>query len=167
MYSGTSSVPKIYSGSKSRLERTVGGEPCDCKWEQETDLKEKLTLEWYASLMECCLPWWVAFLCPPWLWGFLFWSKGRGCEVMEECASGFAGHLRGLFHWLRERIGSDDWLAYVIGIPKGRVFFRMWKVFIEQCLWFSNWRFSVDFAPRGSCRRVFGLSKVPEFVWEK
>jgi hypothetical protein len=31
MYSGTSSVPKISSGSKSRLEKTVRGKPCDCK----------------------------------------------------------------------------------------------------------------------------------------
>jgi hypothetical protein len=54
--------------------------------------------------------------------GFSLLEQGRRCEVMEECASGFAGHPRGLFYWLRERIGSDDWLACVIGIPSGRVF---------------------------------------------
>jgi hypothetical protein len=25
-------------------------------------------------------------------------GAGRRCEVMDECASGFAGHLRGLFY---------------------------------------------------------------------
>jgi hypothetical protein len=80
-------------------------------------------------LVECCPPWWVAFPCPPWLWGFLLWAGGRGCEVMEEYASGFAGHPGGLFYWLWERIGSDDWLAYVIGIPSGRVFFPNAKGF--------------------------------------
>jgi hypothetical protein len=37
MYSGISSVPRISSGSRSRLEKTGRGEPYDCKWEQETD----------------------------------------------------------------------------------------------------------------------------------
>jgi hypothetical protein len=54
--------------------------------------------------------------------GFSLLERGRRCEVMEECASGFAGYPRGLFYWLREHIGSDDWLAYIIGIPRGRVF---------------------------------------------
>jgi hypothetical protein len=31
MYSSTSSVPKISLGSKSRLEKTIKGKPCDCK----------------------------------------------------------------------------------------------------------------------------------------
>jgi hypothetical protein len=30
---------------------------------------------------------------------------------------------------VREGIGSDDWLAYVIGIPKGRVLFPNAKGF--------------------------------------
>jgi hypothetical protein len=41
---------------------------------------------------------------------------------------------------------------------------QMRRVFIEQCLWFPNGGFSADFAPRGSCFRVFGSSKVPECV---
>jgi hypothetical protein len=62
-----------------------------------------------------CLPWSMAL-------GFSLLEQGRRCEVIDECVSGFAGHPRGLFYLLRERIGSDDWLAYVIGIPSGRVF---------------------------------------------
>jgi hypothetical protein len=54
--------------------------------------------------------------------GFSLLERGGRCEVMEECASGVAGHPRGLFYSPRERIGSDDWLAYVIGISSGRVF---------------------------------------------
>jgi hypothetical protein len=30
--------------------------------------------------------------------GFSLPEQGRRCEVMDECASGFAGHLRGLFY---------------------------------------------------------------------
>jgi hypothetical protein len=30
--------------------------------------------------------------------GFSILKRGRRCEVMEECASGFAGHPRGLFY---------------------------------------------------------------------
>jgi hypothetical protein len=56
--------------------------------------------------------------------GFSLLEHGRRCEVMDECASGFAGHPRGLFYCLRERIGSDDWLACFIGIPSGRVFLQ-------------------------------------------
>jgi hypothetical protein len=61
-------------------------------------IERKLTLEWYASLVECCPLGWVPFPCPPWLWGFLLWGEGRRCDVMEEYASGFAGHPRGLFY---------------------------------------------------------------------
>jgi hypothetical protein len=30
--------------------------------------------------------------------GFSLLEQGRKCEVMDECASGFAGHPRGLFY---------------------------------------------------------------------
>jgi hypothetical protein len=49
--------------------------------------------------------------------------------MMDECASGFAGHLGWLFYWLREYIGSDDWLACVTRIPNGRVSFPNAKGF--------------------------------------
>jgi hypothetical protein len=49
-------------------------------------------------LVKYCSPLWVAFPCPPWPRGFLLWSKGGRCEVMEKYASGFAGHPRGLFY---------------------------------------------------------------------
>jgi hypothetical protein len=52
---------------------------------------------------------------------FFLWSKRRRCEVMEEYASGFAEYPVGYFIDCEERIGSDDWLACVNGIPSGRV----------------------------------------------
>jgi hypothetical protein len=42
--------------------------------ESKEQVKGKLTLESCISL-EHCLPW-AACLCP-WLWGFLFWSRGE------------------------------------------------------------------------------------------
>jgi hypothetical protein len=55
MYSGTSSVPKISSGSRSRLkkQRWVNHEIAN---EIKKQIDRKLTLEWYASLVECCPP---------------------------------------------------------------------------------------------------------------
>jgi hypothetical protein len=54
MYSGTSSVPKISSGSRSRLkeQKEVSREIAN---KSKKQIERKLTLEWYTSLMECCL----------------------------------------------------------------------------------------------------------------
>jgi hypothetical protein len=55
MYSGTSLVPKISSGSRSRLkeQKEVSREIAN---KNKRRIERELTLEWYASLMECCLP---------------------------------------------------------------------------------------------------------------
>jgi hypothetical protein len=50
------------------------------------------------------------------------WSDGRVCEWICRAP-------RRLFYWLKERTRSDDWLAYVIGIPNGRFFFPNAKGF--------------------------------------
>jgi hypothetical protein len=50
-----SSVPKISSGSRSRLEKTRRGKH-EIANESKKQIKGKLTLEWYASLVECCPP---------------------------------------------------------------------------------------------------------------
>jgi hypothetical protein len=55
MYSGTSSVPKISSGSRSRLEKTRRGKH-EIANESKKWIKRKLTLEWYTSSVECCPP---------------------------------------------------------------------------------------------------------------
>jgi hypothetical protein len=56
MYSGTSSVPKISSGSKSRLEKVERGKPRDCNRKHKKGLTENL-------LSNGTLLWWsVAFL---------------------------------------------------------------------------------------------------------
>jgi hypothetical protein len=53
MFSGTSSVPKISSGSRSRLkeQRKVNRGIAN---KSKKQIERKLTLEWYASLVECC-----------------------------------------------------------------------------------------------------------------
>jgi hypothetical protein len=56
MYSGTSSVPKISSGSKSRLRETKKGVKHEIANGSKKRIERKLTLEWYASLMECYPP---------------------------------------------------------------------------------------------------------------
>jgi hypothetical protein len=81
---------------------------------------------------------------------------------MDECASGFAGHLSRLFYWLRECIGSDDWLACVIGIPSGRVFLPKAKGFhLNSAHGLPSRGFSTGIAPKGICFRVFGSSEFP------
>jgi hypothetical protein len=69
MYSGTSSVPKISSGSKSRLE-SKKDESRDCNQDQENRMRRKITLEWFASLVGSCSPRVAVSPCPPWAWGF-------------------------------------------------------------------------------------------------
>jgi hypothetical protein len=79
---------------------------------------------------------------------------------MDECASGFAGHLSRLFYRLRECIGSDGRLACVIGIPSGKVFLPEAKGFhLNSAYGLPSRGFSADIAPRGTCFRVFGSSK--------
>jgi hypothetical protein len=53
MYSGVSSVPRISSGSRSRLEKTRRGKHKIAN-ESKKQVKRKLTLEWCASLVGCC-----------------------------------------------------------------------------------------------------------------
>jgi hypothetical protein len=94
-------------------------------------IDKKLTLEWYASLVERYLPCWVAFPCLPWPWGFFLWSRGRRFEVMEVYASGFAGHQGGYFISCESALGvMTGWRALleyqVIGFSS-----RMRRVFIE------------------------------------
>jgi hypothetical protein len=55
MYSGVSSVPKISSGSRSRLEETRRGKHKIAN-EGKKQIKRKLTLEWCASLVDYCPP---------------------------------------------------------------------------------------------------------------
>jgi hypothetical protein len=74
MYSGVSSVPMISSRSRSRLKENKEEVKHEITQESKKQVKGKLTLEWCVSLERC--PPWVACLCP-WLWGFLFWSRGE------------------------------------------------------------------------------------------
>jgi hypothetical protein len=55
------------------------------------ECEEKITLEWFASLVGGYSPRMVFSPCHPWLWG-----KTRGSEMMEVCTSGFAEHRRAI-----------------------------------------------------------------------
>jgi hypothetical protein len=84
--------------------------------------------------------------------------------VMEEFTNGFAGHPGGYFIDCESALGVMTGWRTLLGYQATRFSSRMRRVFIEQCLWFPNWRFSADFVPRGRSFCVFGWRKVPEFV---
>jgi hypothetical protein len=65
MYSGTSSIPKISSGNKSRL-KSKKDESQDCNQDQEKEMRRKVTLEWFASLVGSCSPRVAVSPCSPW-----------------------------------------------------------------------------------------------------
>jgi hypothetical protein len=85
MYSGTSSVPRISSGSKSRL-RAKEGEPWDCNQEQEKGLRRKRLLSngsllwWGTVLLD-----WLFSLVRHGLWGFFSGGGGREDVKWWKC----------------------------------------------------------------------------------
>jgi hypothetical protein len=88
--------------------------------------------------------------------------------VMDECASGLAGHLSRLLYCPKGCIGSDDWPVHTVGIPNGRVFSRMRKGFcLNSAYGLPNRGSSVDFAPRGICSHAFGSRQFPDAFKEK
>jgi hypothetical protein len=103
-----------------KAERTERDEPSDCKQEQDKRLTENSlsngTLLW---LIAAFLDGLLSFVCHG-FGVFSLWSRRRRCEVMEEYASGFAEHPVGYFIDCEERVGSNDCLACVNGIPSGR-----------------------------------------------
>jgi hypothetical protein len=97
MYSGVSSVPRISSGSRSRLEKTRRGKhkianESKKHVKRETHSRMVRFFDGVLSSLMGCLPLSAMAL------GFSLLERGRRCEVMDECASGFAGHPRGLFY---------------------------------------------------------------------
>jgi hypothetical protein len=97
MYSGVSSVRKIFSGSRSRL-KSKKDESRDCnRKSRERDEKKRLLsngslLWWEVVLLE-----WLFPLVHHGLGGFFWKRRTRGREVMEVYANGFAGHQRVYF----------------------------------------------------------------------
>jgi hypothetical protein len=155
MYSGTSSVPKISSGSKSRL-KTKKGELWDCNREQKEGLTENLLsngafLWWSAALLDGLLS-----LVHHGLGVFFLWSRERRCEVMEVYASGFAEHQGGYFISCEKALGVMTGWRTLWEYRTAGFFLRMRRVFIEQCSWFLDWGFSVDSTPRDRSFCVFG-----------
>jgi hypothetical protein len=69
---------------------------------------------------------------------FLLWSKGRRCEVMELCASGFAGYPGGYFIDCESALGMMMGWRALLEYQAAGFSSRMRRVFIEQCLWFLN-----------------------------
>jgi hypothetical protein len=156
MYSGTSSVPKISSGSKSRL-KTKEGESWDCSREQEKGLRRKITLEWFASLMGHYSPRLAVSPCLPWPWGFFLWRRRtRGREMMEVYASGFAEYQGGYFISHESALGVMTGWRTLMGIPNGRVSPRMQRVFHWTVFMAPEYGFSADSTPRDKSLCVFG-----------
>jgi hypothetical protein len=75
---------------------------------------------------------------------------------MEVCASGFAGYPGGYFISCESALGVMTGWRALLEYQAAGFSSRMRGVFIEQCLWFPNRRFSVDFVPRGRSFCVFG-----------
>jgi hypothetical protein len=81
--------------------------------------------------------------------GFSPLEQGTRCEVMEVYASGFAGYQGGYFIDCESALGVMTGRRVLLEYQAAGFSSRMRRVFIEQCLWFPNWRFSMDFVPRG------------------
>jgi hypothetical protein len=122
---------QVKTGKEERVNHEIANE-------SKKQIDRKLTLEWYASLVEYCPPRWVAFLCPPWPQGFLLSSKGRRCEVMEVYTSGFAGHPGGYFIDCESALGVMTGWRTLLEYQAVGFSSRVRRVFVEQCLWFQN-----------------------------
>jgi hypothetical protein len=111
MYSGTSSVPRISSGSKSRLNEQRG---TNCEITNKNKIKDsQKTHSWMVRFLDWLLPSLMAcFLLSAMALGFSSSGRGTGCEVIEEYTSGFAEHLSGLFYWLR----GVHWEWWLVGV---------------------------------------------------
>jgi hypothetical protein len=143
MYSGVSSVPRISSGSRSRLEKTRRG-----KHEIANESKKQITHSWMVRFFGGML------------------SSSMGCFPMSAMALGFSPLSKGKKMWSDG--GVCEWICRAsqraillnesaLGVMTG------WRTLLG----YQKAGFSVDFAPRGSCIHVFGSSKVPEFVWKR
>jgi hypothetical protein len=145
---GTSSVPKISLGSRSRLKKWRRGKPWDCKREQETDWRKTHSrmVRFFggvlSSFMGCFPLSAMALGFSPLEQGEKMWRDGRVCEWICRAS-------RRLFYWLRECIGSDDWLAYVIRIPNDRVFFLNAKGFHWTVFMVPELRIFCGFCAKG------------------
>jgi hypothetical protein len=97
------------------------------KRKNEEQIKKELTSESYASLTSRSPE--VVYPCP-WRWGFLSQQQKKRREVMEECASGIAEHPTGYFIDQGGALGVMIWPVHTVGIPSGRVFHRVRRVFL-------------------------------------
>jgi hypothetical protein len=95
-------------------------------------------------LVECCPPWWVAFPCPPWPWGFLLWSRGekmwsdgRVCKWICRASRG-AILLTMRAHWEWWLVGVRYWNTKRQGFHPECEGFSLNSVYgswIEDFLW--------------------------------
>jgi hypothetical protein len=149
MYSGTSSVPKISSGSKSRL-KTKKGEPLDCNREQKKGLTGNLLsngafLWWSVVLLDGLLS-----LVRHGLGVFFFLrSRERRREVMEVYAGGFAEHRGGYFISCESALGVMTGWRTLMGIPNDRVFSSNAKGFSLNSVHGSRMRIFYGFYAKG------------------
>jgi hypothetical protein len=150
MYSGTSSVPKISSGSNSRL-KSKGGESWDCNQEQEKGLRRKdysrMVRFFGGKLFSStgCFP-----LSAMALGVFLWRRRTRGHEMMEVYANGFAEHQGSYFigHESASEV-MTGWRA-LMGIPNGGGFSPNAKVFSLNSVHGSRIRIFCGFCAKGA-----------------
>jgi hypothetical protein len=129
MYSGTSSVPKISFGSRSRLE-SKKDESRDYNQNQEKGMRREdysrtvrffdgklFSSSGYIPLSAMAL-------------GVFFWKRRtRGREMMEVYANRFAEHQMCYFISRGSALGVMTGWRALMGIPNGRVFPWMRRVF--------------------------------------
>jgi hypothetical protein len=129
MYSGTSSVPNISSGSKSRL-KTKRGESRDCNRKQEKGLRRRdysLMVRLFGGALFSSTGF---FPLSSMVLGVFLWRRGtRRREMMEVYTSGFAEYQGGYFISRESASGVMTGWRTLMGIPNDRVSPRMRRVF--------------------------------------
>jgi hypothetical protein len=167
MYSGVSLVPKISSGSRSRL-KSKKDESRDWNQNQEKGMRRtyytRMVRFFGGKLFSSsgCFPLFAMAL-------GVFWKRRtRGREMMEVYANGFAEHQRGCFISSESASGVMTGWHALMGIPNGgRYSLDAKGFFIEQCSWLPNEDF-LWILRQGA--RVYAYSarvKVPECVQDK
>jgi hypothetical protein len=112
-------------------------------------------------LVGCCPPWWVACLCPPWLWGLLFWSGGEDVKWWMSVRVDLQGTPEGYFIDWERALGVMTGWRTLLEYQAAGFFSRMRRVFVEQCLWIPELGIFCGFLRQGAL--VFAYSAQVKF----
>jgi hypothetical protein len=92
-------------------------------------IDRKLTLEWYTSLVDLCLHWWVAFPCSHWPWDFFLWTRGEDVRWWKCMRVGLQSTKWAIL--LAKRTHWEWWLVGVHNENTRR------RGFLSECYGFS------------------------------